>query len=113
MRFGIGVNTAHTLEEVGLQFAVTRERIRQIEAKALRKLKHPQPIENPADLPQRLRMARPQPSTSRPIHIVMAGDSRSKNGVAPLARSHSKNCVASLAYESRPIYVFLIQPRDL
>jgi RNA polymerase primary sigma factor len=41
MRFGIGVNTAHTLEEVGLQFAVTRERIRQIEAKALRKLKHP------------------------------------------------------------------------
>ena len=41
MRFGIGMNTAHTLEEVGLQFSVTRERIRQIEAKALRKLKHP------------------------------------------------------------------------
>jgi len=41
MRFGIGVNTEHTLEEVGLQFSVTRERIRQIEAKALRKLKHP------------------------------------------------------------------------
>jgi RNA polymerase primary sigma factor len=41
MRFGIGVNTDHTLEEVGLQFSVTRERIRQIEAKALRKLKHP------------------------------------------------------------------------
>ena len=41
MRFGIGMNTDHTLEEVGLQFAVTRERIRQIEAKALRKLKHP------------------------------------------------------------------------
>ena len=39
--FGVGMNTDHTLEEVGLQFSVTRERIRQIEAKALRKLKHP------------------------------------------------------------------------
>ena len=41
MRFGIGMNSDHTLEEVGKQFDVTRERIRQIEAKALRKLKHP------------------------------------------------------------------------
>ena len=41
MRFGVGMNTDHTLEEVGLQFSVTRERIRQIEAKALRKLQHP------------------------------------------------------------------------
>jgi RNA polymerase primary sigma factor len=41
IRFGIGMNTDHTLEEVGQQFSVTRERIRQIEAKALRKLKHP------------------------------------------------------------------------
>jgi RNA polymerase primary sigma factor len=41
MRFGIGMNEDHTLEEVGQQFTVTRERIRQIEAKALRKLKHP------------------------------------------------------------------------
>jgi RNA polymerase primary sigma factor len=41
MRFGIGMNKEHTLEEVGQQFSVTRERIRQIEAKALRKLKHP------------------------------------------------------------------------
>ncbi len=41
MRFAIGMNTDHTLEEVGQQFLVTRERIRQIEAKALRKLKHP------------------------------------------------------------------------
>jgi len=40
-RFGIGMNKDHTLEEVGQQFSVTRERIRQIEAKALRKLKHP------------------------------------------------------------------------
>ena len=41
MRFGINMNTNHTLEEVGKQFDVTRERIRQIEAKALRKLRHP------------------------------------------------------------------------
>ena len=41
LRFGIGGGRPHTLEEVGVQFAVTRERIRQIEAKALRKLKHP------------------------------------------------------------------------
>ena len=41
MRFGIGMNSDHTLEEVGQQFSVTRERIRQIEAKAIRKLKHP------------------------------------------------------------------------
>jgi len=41
MRFGIGMDSDHTLEEVGKQFSVTRERIRQIEAKALRKLMHP------------------------------------------------------------------------
>ena len=41
MRFGLGMNGDHTLEEIGQQFSVTRERIRQIEAKALRKLKHP------------------------------------------------------------------------
>ena len=46
MRFGIGMNSDHTLEEVGQQFSVTRERIRQIEAKALRKLKHPLEQEN-------------------------------------------------------------------
>ena len=44
MRFGIDMNTDHTLEEVGKQFDVTRERIRQIEAKALRKLRHPSQI---------------------------------------------------------------------
>ncbi len=53
MRFGIGMNTDHTLEEVGQQFSVTRERIRQIEAKALRKLKHPSRSEA-AELPRQL-----------------------------------------------------------
>jgi RNA polymerase primary sigma factor len=46
MRFGINMNTDHTLEEVGKQFDVTRERIRQIEAKALRKLRHPSRTEH-------------------------------------------------------------------
>ena len=54
MRFGIGMNTDHTLEEVGQQFSVTRERIRQIEAKALRKLKHPSQVEEAAELPGQL-----------------------------------------------------------
>ena len=55
MRFGIGMNTDHTLEEVGQQFSVTRERIRQIEAKALRKLKHPsRSRENLRSLPRQL-----------------------------------------------------------
>ena len=52
MRFGIGMNTDHTLEEVGQQFSVTRERIRQIEAKALRKLKHPSRSPEAAQLPR-------------------------------------------------------------
>ena len=52
MRFGIGMNTDHTLEEVGQQFSVTRERIRQIEAKALRKLKHPSPSAEDAVVPR-------------------------------------------------------------
>ena len=56
MRFGIGMNTDHTLEEVGQQFSVTRERIRQIEAKALRKLKHPSPVAQAAELPRQLRL---------------------------------------------------------
>ena len=51
MRFGIGMNTDHTLEEVGQQFSVTRERIRQIEAKALRKLKHPAPEPEAQEFP--------------------------------------------------------------
>ena len=55
MRFGIGMNTDHTLEEVGQQFNVTRERIRQIEAKALRKLKHPSRSREAAQLPGQLR----------------------------------------------------------
>ena len=54
MRFGIGMNTDHTLEEVGQQFSVTRERIRQIEAKALRKLKHPSRSRKLRSLPRQL-----------------------------------------------------------
>ena len=53
MRFGIDMNTDHTLEEVGKQFDVTRERIRQIEAKALRKLRHPSRSRATAQLPHR------------------------------------------------------------
>ena len=52
MRFGIGINSDHTLEEVGQQFSVTRERIRQIEAKALRKLKHPSRSKDPQKFPR-------------------------------------------------------------
>lgn len=60
MRFGIDMNTDHTLEEVGKQFDVTRERIRQIEAKALRKLRHPSRSGSPAQLPRRLNPFRPR-----------------------------------------------------
>lgn len=49
MRFGIDMNTDHTLEEVGKQFVVTRERVRQIEAKALRKMRHPSRSEKLSD----------------------------------------------------------------
>ena len=52
MRFGIGISSDHTLEQVGQQFSVTRERIRQIEAKALRKLKHPSRSRSPQKLPR-------------------------------------------------------------
>ena len=58
MRFGIGMNTDHTLEEVGQQFSVTRERIRQIEAKALRKLKHPKPLAHAAQFPRYVTLKR-------------------------------------------------------
>ena len=59
MRFGIEMNTDHTLEEVGKQFDVTRERIRQIEAKALRKLRHPSRSREAAELPRRRRLTPP------------------------------------------------------
>ena len=80
MRFGIGMNTDHTLEEVGQQFSVTRERIRQIEAKALRKLKHPSARasseasstpEGPRPPARTLR--RPCPDNGRPIGRPAAG----------------------------------------
>ena len=55
MRFGVGMNTDHTLEEVGLQFSVTRERIRQIEAKALKKIKTPKQIQTVKKLFRKLK----------------------------------------------------------
>ena len=70
MRFGIGMNTDHTLEEVGQQFSVTRERIRQIEAKALRKLKHPQPQPQAPQLPRQLDATA---SSRRNARIVIPG----------------------------------------
>ena len=63
MRFGIGMNTDHTLEEVGQQFSVTRERIRQIEAKALRKLKHPCAQPEAAVVPRQLDPPFPAPAS--------------------------------------------------
>ncbi len=69
MRFGIDMNTDHTLEEVGKQFDVTRERIRQIEAKALRKLRHPSRSEVLRSFPRRLigRGVTPHPALV-PLH---------------------------------------------
>jgi hypothetical protein len=64
MRFGIEMNTDHTLEEVGKQFDVTRERIRQIEAKALRKLRHPSRSDKAAQLPRRHRPEISEPWTA-------------------------------------------------
>ena len=54
MRFGIGMNSDHTLEEVRKQFSLTRERIRQIEARALRELKHPSSLKDSKELPRKL-----------------------------------------------------------
>ena len=71
MRFGIGMNTDHTLEEVGQQFSVTRERIRQIEAKALRKLKHPSRSRKLRSLPRHLSgRAVPWPLTCLPTSLA-------------------------------------------
>ena len=58
MRFGVGMNTDHTLEEVGLQFSVTRERIRQIEAKALKKIETPKQIQTVKKLSRKLNFQR-------------------------------------------------------
>ena len=74
MRFGIGMNTDHTLEQVGLQFSVTREQIRQIEAKALRKLKHPS-RSRILGLPRQLTGPSLHPRMSAPtVAICLVGD---------------------------------------
>ncbi len=70
MRFGIDMNTDHTLEEVGKQFDVTRERIRQIEAKALRKLRHPSRSEVLRSFPGRL-IGRPDQALRRTRHLSL------------------------------------------
>ena len=71
MRFGIGMNTDHTLEEVGQQFSVTRERIRQIEAKALRKLKHPSRFAEAAQFPRLLITPKTEFAVSEPGSVAL------------------------------------------
>ena len=80
MRFGIGMNTDHTLEEVGQQFSVTRERIRQIEAKALRKLKH-QSVTQAAQLPRLLKGCR-RPHRRRAGAMRQPGESVPGSGLS-------------------------------
>ena len=102
MRFGIGMNTDHTLEEVGQQFNVTRERIRQIEAKALRKLKHPSRRGSCAASWRQLRWPRPAAQVCTPkrqssvsIHgkamMILSSALRSwvRSVLAPLATSRN------------------------
>ena len=80
MRFGIGMNTDHTLEEVGQQFSVTRERIRQIEAKALRKLKHPSRSRKLQELPRQLGLPR-IPALKRALSGALFLFSRGQSGL--------------------------------
>jgi DNA-directed RNA polymerase sigma subunit (sigma70/sigma32) len=70
MRFGIDMNTDHTLEEVGKQFDVTRERIRQIEAKALAQAAPPHSLRLPAQLPRRVRSVRRLATTADPAGVL-------------------------------------------
>ena len=78
MRFGIDMNTDHTLEEVGKQFDVTRERIRQIEAKALRKLRHPSPFRSLAIIPRRIILPKPLDFCLMQICYLLGRNSRLK-----------------------------------
>ena len=93
MRFGIGMNTDHTLEEVGQQFSVTRERIRQIEAKALRKLKHPSREPEAPELPRQLSGLRShRASGCRGIIRPDGRTSVSKSRARPAARRQYWRC---------------------
>ena len=72
MRFGIGMNTDHTLEEVGLQFSVTRERIRQIEAKALKKTKASKQIKTTKKFPRKIIFSNVKESNGPVAQLVRA-----------------------------------------
>ena len=86
MRFGIDMNTDHTLEEVGKQFDVTRERIRQIEAKALRKLRHPSRARATAKLPHRRLSKKRKAAETRPFSFGKGSDGTyHSHGVLPHA----------------------------
>ena len=90
MRFGIGMNTDHTLEEVGQQFSVTRERIRQIEAKALRKLKHPSRSRKMRSFPRSMKCKAFPPPGGWPATGLPPPRVRARTVVANLANFHPK-----------------------
>ena len=98
MRFGIGMNTDHTLEEVGQQFSVTRERIRQIEAKALRKLKHPSRSQEAAELPRQLTPSCPGRSAARSDAL----QTRGQPAVLSTSCPRSSRAFVSVATPRRP-----------
>ncbi len=104
MRFGIGMNTDHTLEEVGQQFSVTRERIRQIEAKALRKLKHPSRSRKPAELPGQLvatKTQRPK-TTMKGSDPTKFGDRLSDGAKARAAQLEKARARLAALAETKP-----------
>ncbi len=104
MRFGIGMNTDHTLEEVGQQFSVTRERIRQIEAKALRKLKHPsrsRKLRVPRQLTGRCRF----PAPARPAALRRAAALKMSDPASPAQRPRRATATQDRGrdHRSRPL----------
>ena len=100
MRFGIDMNTDHTLEEVGKQFDVTRERIRQIEAKALRKLRHPSRSRSAAQLPDRRLVSGGRPP-GRPLSGPVSSADRSLRAVETNSCGRSMLALARCAWRGR------------